>query len=69
MMGSRGNRGGDECDAFGRRSRRIVHWKQGELRAIKRRYWKRVRKMARSDLIEANLAHDKISRLTIDPIN
>jgi len=48
MMGSRGYRGGDECDAFSRRSRRILGWKRGELRAIKRRFWKRARTTARA---------------------
>ena len=47
MMGSRGYKGGDECDAFSRRSRRMLSWKPGELRAIKRRFWKRNRKFAR----------------------
>jgi hypothetical protein len=46
MMGSRGYKGGDECDAFSRGSRRIIDWKRGALRAIKRRYWKRTRKAA-----------------------
>jgi hypothetical protein len=45
MMGSRGYKGGDECDAFSRESRRIIFWKRGALRTIKRRYWKRTRKM------------------------
>ncbi len=44
MMGSRGYKGGDECDAFSRRARRIIYWKRGALGAIKRRYWKRMRK-------------------------
>ena len=50
MMGSRGYRGGDECDAFSRRSRRMLCWKRGELRAIKRRFWKRTRKTAQNEV-------------------
>jgi hypothetical protein len=50
MMGSRGYRGGDECDAFFRRSRRILFWKPGELRTIKRGYWKRPRKTAHHEV-------------------
>jgi hypothetical protein len=44
MMGSRGYKGGDECDAFSIRSRHILGWRRGELRQIKRRFWKRIRK-------------------------
>jgi hypothetical protein len=47
MMGSRGYKGGDECDAFSRGSRRILGWRRGALRAIKRRFWKRNRRIAR----------------------
>lgn len=50
MMGSRGYVGGDERDAFSRRSRRILGWKKGELRAIKRRFWKRARKSVRREI-------------------
>jgi hypothetical protein len=50
MMGSRGYKGGDECDAFSRRSRRIIFWKRGELQTIKRRYWKRTRKTAHNEV-------------------
>ena len=50
MMGSRGYKGGDECDAFSRRSRRIIYWKRGAIRAIKRRYWKRTRKYAQIEV-------------------
>jgi len=65
MMGSRGYRGGDECDAFSRRSRRIICWKRGELRTIKRRFWKRDRKTVRF----GEFRDDKTARLRIDPIN
>jgi hypothetical protein len=50
MMGSRGYKGGDECDAFSRGSRRIIYWKRSVLRAIKRRYWKRTRKIAHREV-------------------
>jgi hypothetical protein len=46
MMESRGYKGGDECDAFSRGLRCIVYWNRGEPHAIKRRYWKRMRKTA-----------------------
>jgi hypothetical protein len=45
-MGSRGYRGGDECDAFSRYARSIRGWKRGELRLIKRRFSKRSRRKA-----------------------
>ena len=56
MMGSRGYKGGDECDAFSRGSRRIIYWKRGALRAIKRRYWKRMRKNAQNDTLRTGVA-------------
>ncbi len=56
MMGSRGYKGGDECDAFSRRSRRILSWKPGELRTIKRRYWKRTRKTAHHEVVRTGIA-------------
>ena len=34
---------GNECDAFSRRARRLLHWRAGEVRRIKRRYWRRFR--------------------------
>lgn len=34
---------GNEWDAFSRRSRRLLNWRPGELRDIKRRFWKKVR--------------------------
>lgn len=44
MMGHRFKlRGGDEYDAF-TKWRRFLRWKPGQLRKIKRRYWKRFRK-------------------------
>jgi hypothetical protein len=47
MMGSRGCRSGDEVDALSRRSRRLLGWRPGEVKRIKRSYWKRARKTAR----------------------
>jgi len=47
MMGNRGTANGDEHDAFSRRSRRLIRWKAGELKRIKRGYSKRIRKVAR----------------------
>jgi hypothetical protein len=47
MMGSRGCRSGDEVDALSQRSRRLLGWRPGEVRKIKRCYWKRARKAAR----------------------
>lgn len=46
-MGSRGTAGGDERDVFSRRARRLMRWRPGEMRRIKRRYTKRWRKIAR----------------------
>jgi hypothetical protein len=40
---------GEEQDAFSRRSRRLLFWQPGELRAIKRRSAKRERRIARED--------------------
>jgi hypothetical protein len=56
MMGSRGYKGGDECDAFSRGSRRIIYWKRGALGAIKRRYWKRMRKTVQIEVSRTGLA-------------
>ena len=48
MMGNRGTRGGDERDAFSRRARRLIGWHRCELRALKRAFAKRTRKLAAS---------------------
>jgi hypothetical protein len=50
MMGSRGSVNGNECDAFSRGSRRILRWRRGELKKIKRGFAKRIRKTARLQL-------------------
>ncbi|MBP0492137.1 hypothetical protein [Roseomonas indoligenes] len=39
---------GDERDAFTRVSRRLLYWRPGELRRIKRGYWKRFRKAGKA---------------------
>ncbi len=49
MMGNRRSRGGDEYEAFSRRWRGLLHWKRGELRRIKRRFWKRMRATGRRE--------------------
>jgi len=47
MMGHRTKlKSGDEYDAFGK-WRRIFHWQAGQLKAIKRRFSKRVRQEAK----------------------
>lgn len=50
MTGNRGCCSGDECDAFSRRSRHLLHWRRGELRKIKRSFSKRMRKAAKARL-------------------
>jgi hypothetical protein len=45
----RGYRGGEECDAFSRKARRIMTWKGGALRIVKRRFWKRTRRLAKTE--------------------
>jgi len=47
MMGNRGSANGIECDAFSRRSRRMLAWRRGELRKIKRAFSKRARRSGR----------------------
>lgn len=49
MLGNRGAVGGDEFDAFSRRARKMLKWKRGQLRAIKRRFSKRLRKTGKTD--------------------
>ena len=43
MMGSRGSKGGGEYDAFSRISRRMIGWKPGEAKALKRAFHHRQR--------------------------
>ncbi len=49
MMGSKGSTNGDEYEAFSRRWRRMLVWKRGEIKKIKRGFWKRQRKAIASD--------------------
>lgn len=47
MMGHREKLvGGAEFDALRHRSKRVHAWRPGERQAIKRRYWKRVRRQS-----------------------
>ena len=41
--GTRAKLSGDEWDAFSRRSRRMLRWRPGELRRVKRGFWKKQR--------------------------
>ena len=47
MMGNRDAKGGDEQDAFSRYWRKLITWKRGEVRRLKRGFSKRVRKDGR----------------------
>jgi len=48
MMGSRGEKGGDEHDALSRKSRRVLTLRKTAIRAAKRTFNKRTRKEART---------------------
>lgn len=50
MMGNRAKFSGDESDAFSRRSRRLLPWRRGQLKGIKRRFAKRARLAVRISL-------------------
>jgi hypothetical protein len=48
MMGHREElRGGDEFDALCRRTKRLLHWRPGVRRTLKRQFSKRIRRGAR----------------------
>jgi hypothetical protein len=49
MMGSRGWKGGDECDALSMRARRLVSLSPKTIRRAKRSFWKRDRKAAKNE--------------------
>lgn len=53
MMGNRGELSAPEWDAFSRRSRKMLHWRPGEIRKLKRAFAKRVRQEAKRILPEA----------------
>ncbi len=59
MMGHREKlHGGNEWDAFSRRSRRMLSWGRGELKCIKRKAGKRARKTAKLVLIANSRIND-----------
>ena len=43
MMGSRGKLSASEWDAFSRRSRKLLRWRPGEIKKLKREFSSRVR--------------------------
>jgi len=48
MMGHREKLvGGAEWDAFSRRARKLHYWAAGEVKAIKKRFHRRIRRLAR----------------------
>jgi hypothetical protein len=49
-MGTRAKLNGGEWDAFHRYSRRALMWGRGELKRMKRRFWRRQRASERSKL-------------------
>ena len=51
MMGNRGPQRGDEADAFTRKARRAIKWRRGETTALKARWWRRQRRVAKAELI------------------
>lgn len=48
MIGSRGQKGGNEHDALSRKARRILTLRPAEIRAAKRSFNKRTRKKVRA---------------------
>jgi hypothetical protein len=56
MMGSRGQKGGDEYDALSRKARRVLTLRPGAIRAAKRSFNKRMRKMARATVLRTAAA-------------
>lgn len=48
MMGSRGTKGGNECDALSHRTRRHIHSRK-LIRYCKRKFWKRTRRTAKQE--------------------
>ena len=49
-MGTRAKLSAVEWDAFSRRSRRMIHWAQGETKRIKRAFWQRQRAAERTEM-------------------
>lgn len=56
MMGSREHTSEEEYDAFSRRIRRMLGWRRGELKRIKRRFSRRRRRALRQG-IERHCRH------------
>jgi hypothetical protein len=50
MMGNRESANGMECDAFSRRSRRMLSWRRSELRKVKCAFAKGARQIARRSI-------------------
>ncbi|WP_089177128.1 hypothetical protein [Bosea sp. AS-1] len=50
MMGTRSRLTAPEWDAFSRYSRHLLRWAPGELRKIKRKFWRRVRVRQRAEM-------------------
>src|SRR5438046_3204202 len=49
MMGSRGCIGGGEIDTLSHKARRLMKFRPGVVRAFKRKFWKRKRRIANRD--------------------
>lgn len=54
MLGNRGELSAAEWDAFSRRSRKLLHWRPGEIRKLKRAFAKRARQEAKHETTEAD---------------
>jgi hypothetical protein len=54
MMGNRGSANGIEVDAFSPRSRRLLRWRRGHLRKIKRQFSKRQRREGKREAENAS---------------
>jgi hypothetical protein len=57
MMGHKGSKSAIEFDAFSRRARRMLSWRPGEVRKVKRGFAKRVRQIARQSIRSDHDAH------------
>jgi hypothetical protein len=44
----RSKNNGDEWETFHRKARSMIKWHRGEIRGIKRRFWRRIRARLRS---------------------
>ncbi len=50
MMGHRGKLSGSEWDAFSRKSRHLMRWRPGKIKALKRAFAKRMRQSSETHL-------------------